>query len=47
MTSIAERIKKKRKLLGYTQAELATLVGVKPQAVSGWERAVNLPKGEQ
>lgn len=47
MTSVAERIKKKRKLLGYTQAELATLVGVKPQAVSGWERAVNLPKGEQ
>ncbi|EJG1885571.1 helix-turn-helix domain-containing protein [Vibrio parahaemolyticus] len=47
MTSVAERIKKKRKLLGYTQAELAVLVNVKPQAVSGWERSINLPKGEQ
>ena len=47
MSNISNRIKNKRKLIGLTQAELADLLQVKPQAVSGWERSINAPKGKQ
>jgi SOS-response transcriptional repressor LexA len=47
MNDISIRIKKKRKLLGLTQAELASSLNVKPQAVSGWERGLSQPKGKQ
>ncbi|MFA0080243.1 XRE family transcriptional regulator [Vibrio artabrorum] len=47
MSNISNKIKNKRKLIGLTQAELADLLQVKPQAVSGWERAINAPKGKQ
>jgi len=47
MDNIATRIKKKRKLLGLTQAELASHIDVKPQAVSGWERGLSQPRGKQ
>ncbi|ASI93390.1 XRE family transcriptional regulator [Vibrio mediterranei] len=47
MSNISKRIKRQRKLLGLTQAQIATSINVQPQAVSGWEREVNAPKGEQ
>jgi len=47
MNNISIRIKKKRKLLGLTQAELARSLNVKPQAVSGWERGLSQPRGKQ
>ncbi|MFA1563029.1 S24 family peptidase [Aliivibrio fischeri] len=47
MNDISIRIKKKRKLLGLTQAELAGSLNVKPQAVSGWERGLSQPRGKQ
>lgn len=47
MVNISSRIKKMRKLLGLTQAELAVKVEVKAQAVSSWERERSIPKGKQ
>lgn len=47
MENISIRIKKKRKLLGLTQAELASHIDVKPQAISGWERGLSQPRGKQ
>lgn len=47
MNDISIRIKKKRKLLGLTQAQLAKALDVRPQAVSGWERGLSSPKGKQ
>jgi phage repressor protein C with HTH and peptisase S24 domain len=46
MESTAVRIKKRRKLLGYTQKELAELVGIRGQSISGWERGLALPNGK-
>ncbi|MUK41511.1 helix-turn-helix domain-containing protein [Aliivibrio fischeri] len=45
MEDIAARIKKKRKLNGFTQAGLAEILNVKPQTISGWERSLSSPKG--
>ena len=45
MEDIAARIKKKRKLEGFTQAELAEILNIKPQTISGWERSLSSPKG--
>lgn len=36
-----------RKLRGITQAELAKVLEVKPQAISNWERGITTPKGKQ
>ncbi|HHC6517449.1 TPA: S24 family peptidase [Vibrio parahaemolyticus] len=47
MSDISERIKKQRKILGLTQAQLASSVCVQPQAVSSWERSISAPKGKQ
>ncbi|WP_305840048.1 XRE family transcriptional regulator [Photobacterium leiognathi] len=47
MDDVSIRLKKKRKLMGLTQAQLANLLGVKPQTISGWERGLSHPKGAQ
>lgn len=41
--SIAENIKKYRKLRGYTQRDLAKLLNVKPTTISAWEVGRNKP----
>ncbi|MCM1120889.1 MAG: helix-turn-helix domain-containing protein [bacterium] len=43
MNTISEMIKKRRKLLGYTQQELAGKLNISPQAVSKWENGAALP----
>lgn len=43
MNAISEMIKKRRKLLGYTQQELAGRLNISSQAVSKWENGVALP----
>lgn len=43
MNTIGEMIKKRRKLLGYTQQELAGKLNISSQAVSKWENGVALP----
>ena len=40
---IGEYIQSRRKLSGFTQAELGERLGVTAQSVSGWERGENLP----
>ena len=45
MEHAGERIKKKRKELGYTQAEVGKLVGVTSVAVVQWEKGDTLPSG--
>lgn len=42
-SELAQRIRKKRKELGLTQAELGALVGVNPLAVVNWESGTNRP----
>ncbi|EGU42464.1 XRE family transcriptional regulator [Vibrio scophthalmi] len=46
MEDVSKRIKKKRKLLGLTQLALADKLCVRPQTVSGWERALTTPSGQ-
>lgn len=41
--TIGSRITQKRKVLGYTQEELAEKVGVSAQAVSKWENDISCP----
>lgn len=41
--TLAKKIVSKRKEKGWTQEELAELVGVSPQAVSKWENAQSCP----
>lgn len=43
MSTIGETIKRRRKLLGYTQQELAGKLSISSQAVSKWENDVALP----
>lgn len=43
MNTISEMIKKRRKLLGYTQQELAGRLNISSQAVSKWENGAALP----
>ncbi|MDE6674564.1 MAG: helix-turn-helix domain-containing protein, partial [Acetatifactor sp.] len=43
MSTIGEAIKRRRKLLGYTQQELAGKLSISSQAVSKWENDVALP----
>ena len=43
MVSIGKNIKRLRREMGLTQAELARLVGVTAQAVSKWETKANSP----
>lgn len=43
MNAISEMIKKRRKILGYTQQELAGRLNISSQAVSKWENGVALP----
>lgn len=43
MNTISEMIKRRRKLLGYTQQELAGKLNISSQAVSKWENGVALP----
>lgn len=43
MSTFGERLKKERKAHGYTQETLAKHLGVKPTAVSAWERNANKP----
>lgn len=43
MDTIGSRISKRRKELGMTQEELATKLGVSPQAVSKWENDASSP----
>ena len=40
---IAERIKKRRNMLGISQMELSDALGVTPQSISKWERAKSAP----
>lgn len=41
--NLGEKIKKERKIHGYTQETLAKRLGVQPTAVSAWERNANKP----
>ena len=43
MISLGNNIKYARKKLGLTQEELATQIGVTPQAVSKWEKGTGMP----
>ena len=43
MSTVGERIKKKRKNLNFTQQELAAKLNISAQAVSKWENGVALP----
>jgi len=43
MSTIGEMIKKRRKILNYTQQELAGRLNISSQAVSKWENGVALP----
>lgn len=43
MSTIGEMIKKRRKILNFTQQELAGKLNISSQAVSKWENGVALP----
>ena len=45
--SFAERLKTYRKVMGWTQEQLAKEWSYSPDAVSAWEREVRLPSGQQ
>lgn len=45
--NLNQRIKRLRKLNGYTQVELAKYVGVTNGSISQWESELTSPKGEQ
>ena len=41
--AISDKIKEYRVKRGMTQAQLAELLGVTPQAISKWEKAIGYP----
>lgn len=46
MKEIGERISKRRKDLGYSQEELAVLVGMTRGSIGNYESGINLPSFE-
>jgi transcriptional regulator with XRE-family HTH domain len=46
MNTTGDRIRARRKLLGFTQRELASRVGVKHATVSQWETSDTIPAGD-